>query len=119
VRAPSLHVPVQLLGLVDFEFARVLNAAARAVVQAVVPVDCGVGGGEEVLRLSRLRELAAFLRRRHFRRRQRRRQLVGEVSKHCGHSVRVHRPAWFFCRRHSREVRNQMEIRSPSLDGGR
>jgi len=57
---------VQLFCLVNVEFARVFDAAARAVVQAVVPIDLGVGGREQLLRPLRLGEFVTVLRRWHF-----------------------------------------------------
>lgn len=46
MRAETLHMSVQLLRLVNFEFARVLDAAAVAVAQTLVAIYSGVGGGE-------------------------------------------------------------------------
>jgi hypothetical protein len=46
MRAESLHMAKQLLGLVNLELARVLDGAAGAVVQAFVAVHSRVGGGE-------------------------------------------------------------------------
>lgn len=80
--APSLDMAKQLLRLIDFEFARIVDGATRAVVQAVVTIDFGVGAREQLLRPLRLCEFLAVLQRGHFRGRQRRRELVREVFEH-------------------------------------
>lgn len=47
VAIPALDLAVELVVLVDGEFAGIVDGAARAVVEAFVAVYGGIGGGEE------------------------------------------------------------------------
>jgi hypothetical protein len=91
MRAPALNVAVQFLSFIYLKLSRVLNCAGAAVVQAVVTICGGVGGGKERVTGRRIHELSRFLDFRHRKCRRCRGQAVVEVLEGCRHPVGVKR----------------------------
>lgn len=72
MRVEPLHMTEQLLSLIDFEFARILDAATGTVMQTVVAINRRVGSREQILRLLDFGKLVGVLADGDFGRRRQR-----------------------------------------------